>query len=372
MFAFIEHGKVGFLDTHGRIVVPAVWGIPFGVSSSGPQFLLDVDLWGNGLAPVVDPTTGRYGYIAADGRLVIPARFRRAEPFKDGVARVWLTADSVGLLRPDGSFVATPRYPDIGRFSEGRAAVERDSLWGYVNATGTWVIPPRYSRAAPFTNGLALVLDADRSIYRFIDITGAQAVDVRFDAASAFVDGRAVVQVVGGAQGLIDTHGRYLIVPRAGHVGLWSASGTTSWGLAEGLLPIETDGKWGYATADGEVVIQPLFDEVQAFEHGKAPVRIGKQWGYVDRSGRVVIPPRFDFALPFKEGRALVVVAERAGFIDEQGAFVVEPRYDGAALVFRDGLAWVASWELGRSNTRVGFVDRDGRFVRPMTPIAGP
>ena len=56
-------------------------------------------------------------------------------------------------------------------FSEGLAAVKKDDLWGYIDASGKMVIPPRYHWAQEFEDGRAEVTlpDGDEVI---IDRTG--------------------------------------------------------------------------------------------------------------------------------------------------------------------------------------------------------
>jgi hypothetical protein len=54
------------------------------------------------------------------------------------------------------------------------------------------------------------------------------------------------------------------------------------------------------------VVIQPQFDEAEAFSEGLARVKIADKWGYIDKTGKLVISPQFDEAEAFSEGVALI------------------------------------------------------------------
>ena len=76
-------------------------------------------------AAVLDTVDGapRWGYVDAEGRLVIPCRYAAAAPF-----------------------------------SEGRAAVQiPGERWGYIDTTGLMVIAPEYAVASPFADSLAWV-----------------------------------------------------------------------------------------------------------------------------------------------------------------------------------------------------------------------
>ncbi len=63
----------------------------------------------------------------------------------------------------------------MGVFAEGLmpVKVEEDSLWGYVDRTGSWVIPEQYEQAYAFSDGRAAVLLPGENSYVFIDESGA-------------------------------------------------------------------------------------------------------------------------------------------------------------------------------------------------------
>lgn len=100
-----------------------------------------------------------WGYKDAAGVVVIPPKFILAREFSaEGLAAVanedeWLLIDRRGrvLVRP---FV-TDNGPDP--FREGRARFVSDGKFGFFDAFGRVVIPPRFDFAKPFANGLAAV-----------------------------------------------------------------------------------------------------------------------------------------------------------------------------------------------------------------------
>jgi hypothetical protein len=65
-------GKYGYVDAQGAVVI-------------APRFD-GADTFSEGLALVLEQ--GRFGYIDADGRFAIPAVFRHALPFRNGFAPV--------------------------------------------------------------------------------------------------------------------------------------------------------------------------------------------------------------------------------------------------------------------------------------------
>ena len=91
--------------------------------------------------------------------------------------------------------------------NEGLAAVKRGSLWGYVNAQGQAVVPPRYDGAFAFSQGRAAVNRGGR--WGYIDLTGREVIPLRYADARVFgTDGFAEVTMDGRTWTRIPADGR--------------------------------------------------------------------------------------------------------------------------------------------------------------------
>jgi hypothetical protein len=277
-------------------------------------------------------------------------------------------------------------------FSEGLAAVSRDGRWGYIDASGAWVIPPRFAEVEEFSEGLAVVGTGEYSSkttqFGFIDRTGKFVIAPRFDWASSFSDGLAGVCTgacripelagPGRSYGYIDKTGDYVIG------GKWEFAGPFSDGrawvfetpvLVEGKVVdhnqpterlIDRAGKFvsearfrwgmpfsnglavtdrGYVNRAGEVAIaQPSPD--QSFAEGWARVIEGGRSVFIDRTGKVVLRPDCLYAESFSEGLAPACRNDREyengwGYIGKTGKFVIPPQFHHSLGPFRNGLALV-------------------------------
>ena len=124
-----------------------------------------------------------------------------------------------------------------------------------------------------------------------------------------------------------------------------SRLGTMQPASTDGLVPVEVNGKWGYANRSGEVVIKPQFSLAGRFSDGLALVWTGGiplfdpvatsfvKMGYIDPTGRWVISSRWKyyFFYDFSEGLApFRKQSGKWGYIDTAGRAAIRPRFDSA------------------------------------------
>lgn len=156
--------------------------------------------------------------------------------------------------------------------------------------------------------------------------------------------------------GYIDLSGKFWLQPR----------GTSNNGnYADGLAPVEINGKWGYVNKSGAYVIAPQFEDAKSFSDGLAQVRIGNSEGFINEKGQVVIKPQFAKTKPFTQSLACVCVGKKWGFVDKKGVFIIKPQYDQTA-----------SFAEGRAAVKIGdlwsYVGPSGQLViKPNYETAG-
>jgi hypothetical protein len=222
---------------------------------------------------------GLAGYMNLQGEMVIEAQYLTAVAFVDGRARVGLTRDLVDTLcgtsgkeavgqdeqllesceevdrqegwinayiDEQGQVIGRIDYQSASDFSEGRAKVLRDGLYGFIDVNGVEVIPPRFIMAESFSNGAASVqLADDGHSAAFIDETG----QVWFDGycrVESFSEGLAAVvkncRTMEG-KGYIDRNGAYVIRGLSGGPFI----GGSAWvhdTVVGGYGRIDKEGKW--------------------------------------------------------------------------------------------------------------------------------
>ncbi|PWU45266.1 hypothetical protein DLJ46_22110 [Micromonospora globispora] len=169
----------------------------------------------------------------------------------------------------------------------------------------------------------------------------------------------------------------------------------------------EESQRWGYADAEGNLVVEHLYAEVQPFREGMAWVRRpeASRWALIDESGAALIeanngyravgsfseglawvsmdgkgnwmavdptnivrvPPGFEDVRPFRSGLAAVRQDGGWGAVDRTGQVLVPTRYHGFATALADGRHVDGFTEEGLAVVelagRRGVVDRHGRVL---------
>jgi hypothetical protein len=195
--------------------------------------------------------------------------------------------------------------------------VETDSLWGYIDRSGSVVIEPQFDRAWRFSGARALIQKDGQ--FGFIDTTGTVVIEPQYADAWHFSDGVAPVQT-DSLWGFIDPGGEVVVSPSFGLAPAVVEEGASENGRYQRT---RVDGRYGYRSEDGRMVIEPRFEQAWTFSDGRARVRRDGRWGYIDRRGQVVIEPRFQRAWDFRHGLARVETASgRLAYIDTTGTQV--------------------------------------------------
>ncbi|MFN2596364.1 MAG: WG repeat-containing protein [Pyrinomonadaceae bacterium] len=256
--------------------------------------------------------------------------------------------------------------------------VPEGDRWGYKDRAGRWAIRPQYQSANPFVAGMAEVWQDDLKFYVRAD--GTRVEDRNF-ASDHFSEGLMPVRV-GDKYGFADAEGRLVVFPRFDYAG----------DFGEGLAPVKIKDKWGYVARDGGVKIAPQFDDASRFSEGLASVcyeiakpkteeeRVellpgggdtNKRCGYVNKSGEVVIAPQYNEAGDFSEGLAAVRVGRRGNVIgseDEQtGKWGYIDRAGGVVmpLQFQNAHDFAEGLAPVKIGAKWGYVDAGGKTVIP-------
>ena len=265
----------------------------------------------------------RWGVVDSNGVEVVACRFEAIFPItpdlwracEDGRWGVWSQGEGRWVVEPRQARVL-PLPAPFG----GWVLAEQGGRWGTIDlATGSAVLPFRYSRIEPWLGWLAAAEgrnlhlfdpegrirlswagdlaglpdpgDMEQGLGVLRKAAGATLItrgatlawtnDV--EAAGAWSDGRVAVRSQ-GRWGYADRQGAWVIQPRFEAAGRWSAA----------VAPVREEGRWGLVGVDGKFRVKPVFEESGAFWNGCLPVRREGRWGLIDARGTTVLPCDYD------------------------------------------------------------------------------
>lgn len=301
-------GKYTLLDTDGNMVVPPVYDL-----ISAPV---------DGICLI--KKDGKYGYIYTDGSILVEPLYEKAWSFSNGLAAVE-TDGKWGFIDKSGKVVITPQYDDCPYFSEGLAAVNKNNKWGYIDLTGKVIIEPAYERAANFQNGLGMVMLNGK--YGFVNARGEMVIAPQFEDVKTKLwggvwRGNVAIATSGGATGLIDVTGQWVLLPKYAEIKLFSDMASARQEVnGEVFIDFETTpGGKGLVSQNGRIVVQPVFKELSKFSEGlAAAVETSGKCGYINLKGEWAIAPQYNSVSDFRGNLARVRIKDRRYVINQEG-----------------------------------------------------
>lgn len=276
-----------------------------------------------------------YGFVDKSGKVVIPARYRYPAIFQDGLA--WADGSLInkkgevislediihsdlvngygdydhGILITKGSNnryglwdiikkkeIVAPVYDWISsdydatygcRFfvKDSIILVQNDKKYGAVTANGKEIVPCQYSYAE-IINGFVRVCQeiGYNRAYGLYNKEGKELlkcgeysrIEVVEDGILATRVKDVKLTVVAGC--IFNLEGNELITVDEGNSLDFRP-------LSEGLVAIDKNYKgYGFYDTNGDVVIQPKYEDAGYFSEGLAPVKLNGRWGYVNHAGK--------------------------------------------------------------------------------------
>jgi hypothetical protein len=196
--------------------------------------------------------------------------------FHEGLAAV-KSKDHWGFIDKTGSIVIPLEYEQAHCFNEGAAVVKKDGKWSYINKLNIELTQLEYDQIYSFKNGLAVVKRKDK--YGFIDKTGDVVIPLEYDLANSFNEGLAPAM----------KNGKYGYIDQAGKT----------------IIPFELPYTYADCFCDGlaKVMIgvrnSPPSDCIDDKYIEWMTARLYNRWGFIDKAGNPVIPLEYGDVRPF-------------------------------------------------------------------------
>ena len=255
-----------------------------------PLSLSGIGTFRNGYA--VYELNGKQGIIEQDGDIVIEAVYD--ETAYGGQEDRITVRDKNGcyFVNLDGFKTAVPEsdYEWLGAVSQKRIAARRNGKYGYLDSSLKEKIEFIYDDATAFCEDVAAVKQGDK--WALIDRMGENITDYIYDDVAVNSLGMCSVNgVIGVKQG-----DAWIFVNGEGEqIGTNTFQDIKAF-ESEEPCAVQTENKWSYADAEGNIVLECDYQDAAPFSEGFAPVCRNGLWGYIDLNGYEAVACAFDQA----------------------------------------------------------------------------
>ena len=312
-----KKGKYGFIDKNGQeLIKPQFERVSEFNEGVAWAVITKNDKWISGFINqdgewVIEPTLSAYGW----GMLETPL-------FSEGLSPIQSDNKKMMFINKEGIAVTDAIYDEAFHFSDNRALVSRDGLFGYIDNSGKEIIKCQYGIGDDsfmernfFSQGLAAVCFNDNDKLGYIDKNGNVVFEPKFYSANAFSEGFAMI-----GDGF-----DYYFINLKGEVP-FELTTQMATSFSEGFADVydtETE-LCGFINTKGKWVIKPQYKDTFRFTDGLAAIkRVGmKNKGFININGEIVIAEKFKSVLPFKNGLAYVEEKGKKGYINKLGEYV--------------------------------------------------
>lgn len=316
----------------------------------------------------------KFGFLNADGSVMIRAQYNFATRMQNGVAVISEPSQPesgayvYNQRRFSGKYYVIDRkgnklnavaYEMIREYKDGRAVFNKGGIWktnryssearliggkwGYLDASGKEIIAPVYDYVYDFENEKAKVRTGQR--VSWIDKDGKETTPPLPDKS----ENSFTIFCQPGFYGYIGLDGKYVIEPqyfvakefneglaavmplRASDMDCNNLPGTNSEEyenshrgysrMLNELLSLDRDYGIDF---DNERYAKMLVDSINLSDSLR--LLSGRRlYGYADKTGNLVLPAKYEAALPFHNGRAYVLFRNKWGVIDTKGNWIFAP-----------------------------------------------
>ena len=237
-----------------------------------------------------------YGLIDKKSNDILPPIFSRLEHIENELYKFKIN-DLYGLVTSKGNIILENKYNGIGKFEDNLACVqvnvpsgdryEQKKLYGYIDYSGNEILPPSYEFIGKRTNKFSVVMK--NNLWGLFGIENHQL----------------------------------KIFPNVSFLGpcMENLCKMNVGGIYDINSKKTTGGLWGYISVDGEIVIEPTYEQAYGFSDGMAAVKLNGKWGFINSEGIIVVPCEYDkVEASFKDGKGKLVKDDEIYIFDKSGS----------------------------------------------------
>ena len=266
----------------------------------------NVTVFGGGMCPV--EREGLWGFVDTKGTRYVSLQFVEVGPFSGGLAPVVDSEGNAYFIDNQGNkkkvILNVENVEKLGLIENNVFALYNGEYWGFYDGDGNHLFGT-YQETSNIGNGVAAVNTGNGwqlVDYDGKDLTGKTYEGVHMDEKQIVHRNDRIFVAVGDGYQMIDTSGKVYSKHTYEDVRLFND--TT-------YAAVKINGKWGFVDKNGDIVLEPQYEDARSFCNGFAAVKVDGLWGYINAEGQMVIVNTFVDAKDFTaSGTAFVMVED--------------------------------------------------------------
>lgn len=257
----------------------------------------DVGIYSNHYCPVFSKEA--WGYIDCYGDLCIACKYKAVGYYtQSGLSSVVTPKEEVFFIDSAGDkvLVSDEKFSAFGLMIDDMFTAEKlNGKYVYLSKNFE-ILLEEYDEASAMNGGIAAVrVNED---WQIIDKNGNRTTqdiyrNIKLDEKNiAYRNERLFVQDSDGKYKLVDSTGKQIGAEKYEDAKIFSDNTYAA---------VKKNGRWGYIDKEGNMVIQPVFEDARSFANGLAAVKTDGKWGFIDAGGEMKIAAQFFDAKDFND-----------------------------------------------------------------------
>ena len=266
----------------------------------------EVGLFAEGYCPVL--VDGYWKYIYLYGQEATGLSYLSAGNYCGEIAPVKISEEEYVLIDYEGNKkqviqnvsnieIVGGTYGDICSIYDGTS-------WGIYNFYGE-LLYGGYSNISSFGNGVIAV--EKNSKWNLLDIEGNLLIEENYDSIKS--DEKGIVYI--NERLFVEKDQKYYLIDNKGKNIVEDSFDDAKIFNGEGYAAVKIGSKWGFINKDGEVVIEPMYEDARSFSNGYAAVLKNGKWGFINSQNELAIDYQFQDAKDFNEGGCVLVKGDK-------------------------------------------------------------
>ena len=219
-----------------------------------------------------------------------------------------------GYVGADGRLLISPVYESVTDFSEGLAVVSRNDTVFFINKENKNLFGKVFTEAFTFKNGIAPVKQNGK--WFFVNRQG-QSISKTYDEIGELSNSIYIIKI-NGKYGAADQFGQTVIEPKFSKLG----------DFKNDFAYYIEDNKYGFISRAG-IQHKAEFDWISDFNNKQvAVVKKDNKYGLVNAAGKKILEPQYDLVLKTNTSVFIVVANNNYGFFSSEGCFLSQVSYE--------------------------------------------